>query len=120
MQIHKQPNETEEQFRARAFRWNRLVGEAFARRQARYACNCNQGRLPCNCAMLASLDDLPKVDRSLQPMARPMTREELRACGTPLAFGPTYRMSRLRAIWYGSGLVGAVAVVAVAVMVLPG
>lgn len=114
MQIHKSVNETDEQFRARAFRWNKLVGEAFARRQARY-CDCNQGRRPCTCTLLASLDDLPKVDRTSPPMARPMTLEELRACGTPLAFGPTHRISRVRACWYGSGLVFGVVCIAMAV-----
>jgi hypothetical protein len=115
MQIHKSPNETQEEFLARAFRWNKLVGDSFERRQARHSCDCNQGRKPCTCRLIASLDDLPRVDRTLPPMARPMTREELRACGTPLAFGPTYRVSRVRAIWYGAGLVFGAVCIAMAV-----
>jgi hypothetical protein len=116
MIISRRADETDQDFAARAFRWNRLCGKAFEDRQARHAlCNCNQGRLACNCELLASLDDLPKVDRTLQPMARPMTRDELRACGTPLAFGPTHRISRVRAIWYGAGLVLAVSLIAMAV-----
>jgi hypothetical protein len=53
--------------------------------------------------------------KCLSSMATPMTRDELRACGTPLAFGPTHRISRVRAIWYGAGLVFAVSVIAMAV-----
>lgn len=101
MQINKHPNETQAQFLARAFRWNRLCGEAFAARQARYS------------ATPATTEKLRT--HTFEFGARPMTRDELLACGTPLAFGPTQRMSRLRAIWYGSGLVAGVALVAVAV-----
>lgn len=81
MQIHKSPNETQEEFLARAFRWNRLVGDAFARRQARYA-----------------------------------TREELRAPGMlPTAPAPLRGVSRVRAIWYGAGLVFGAVCIAMAV-----
>lgn len=116
LMISRRTGENDQDFAARAFLWNRLCGKAFEDRQARHAlCNCNQGRMSCLCQVIASLDDLPKVDRTLQPMARPMTLDELRACGTPLAFGPTHRISRVRAIWYGSGLVFAVSLIAVAV-----
>lgn len=112
MNIRKQPNETQEQFIARGFRWNRICGEAFAARQARYACNCNQGRLPCSC--------IPRPFIDLKSMARPMTRDELRACGTHLAFGPTHRISRVRACWYGAGLVFGVTLIAMAVFGIAG
>lgn len=111
MQINKHPNETTEHFLARAFRWNKLCGEAFARRQARYSATpATAEKLRPRIQVLESggLDYAPSG-------ARPMTRDELLACGTSLAFGPTPRMSRLRAIWYGAGLVAAVAVVVVAV-----
>lgn len=108
MQIHKSVNETQEEFVARAFRWNRLMGEALAARKARHAlCNCPQARMPCVCAN-------PGPARPFI-QARPMTRDELRACGTPLAFGPTHRISRVRACWYGAGLVFGVACIAMAV-----
>lgn len=104
MQIHKSVNETDEQFRARAFRWNRLVGEAFARRQARYACNCNQGRLPCAC------EPRPFIQ------ATPVNRDVLRTTGMlPDAPGPLRGVSRVRACWYGSGLVFGGALIAMAV-----
>lgn len=107
MQIHKSVNETDEQFRARAFRWNKLVGEAFARRQARYACNCNQGRLPCSCRL--TLNDA-------FPNATPVDRHVLRASGAlPDAPEPLRGVSLVRACWYGSGLVFGVVCIAMAV-----
>lgn len=99
MQIHKSVNETEEQFRARAFRWNRLLGEAFDRRQARY-CDCNQGRSPCTC----------------KTGATPVDRDVLRTTGMlPDAPAPLRGVSRVRACWYGSGLVFGVVCIAMAV-----
>lgn len=96
MQIHKSVNETDEEFRARAFRWNRLVGEVFARRNARYTCDCNQGRLPCTCE--------PQPFIALG--AYPVDRAVLRATGMlPDAPGPLHGVSRVRACWYGAGLV---------------
>lgn len=51
----------------------------------------------------------------IKAQATPLTRDEMRKLGTPLAFDPTHSMSRLRAIWYGAGLVFGGALVAVAV-----
>jgi len=123
MQIHKHPNETHQEFIARAFRWNRVCGEAFAARQARYAalCNCNQGRLACRCQVNESYSATPLPAGApvlIQGLtgATPFTVQDLRTMGTPLAFGPTVAMSRRRAIWYGAGLVFGVALIAVAVL----
>jgi hypothetical protein len=101
MQIHKSVNETQAEFVARAFRWNRLMGEALAARKARHAlCNCNQGRLSCGCLSGAT----------------PMARDELRASGLlPTAPRPLLGVSRVRACWYGAGLVFGVACIAMAV-----
>lgn len=99
MQIIRIPGETEEAFRARAFRINRDY-QYFLNRST---CECNQGRIACDCLI------------GPKQQARPMTRDELRALGTPLAFGPTYRMTRVRAIWYCLGLAFGVSLVAMAV-----
>lgn len=125
LMISRRIGETDQDFANRAFRWNRLCGKAFEDRQARHAlCNCNQGRMPCKCGHAPempctgpTIKDL--IDKGylnpVMPMATPMTRDELRACGTPLAFGPTHRISRVRAIWYGAGLVFGVSLIAMAV-----
>jgi hypothetical protein len=113
MQIHKHPNETEEQFRTRAFRWNRLVGEAFARRQARYSAT------PATAEKLQTRTKLVECGDQLLVVPADTGATRINApLGMP--HQPVSRMSRVRAAWYGSGLVGAVALVAVAVMVLPG
>jgi len=97
MQIHKSVNETDEEFRARAFRWNRLVGEAFARRQARYTCDCQI------CERCVS----PEKPRPFIAIgAYPVDRAVLRTTGMlPDAPGPLHGVSRVRACWYGAGLV---------------
>lgn len=87
MQITRRPGESDQAFRARAFDFNRLI---------------------------ASLDDLPKVDRS-SVQATPVSFAELHAKGVPLAFGPTVAMSRVRAILYGAGLVFGGVLIAMAV-----
>ena len=116
LMISRRTGETDDAFMARAFRWNRLCGKAFEDRQARHAlCNCNQGRLVCGCKGNAECSDCTPQPARPFIQARPMTLDELRACGTPLAFGPTHRISRVRAIWYGAGLVFAVSLIAMAV-----
>lgn len=111
MQIHKSVNETEEQFRARAFRWNRLVGEAFARRQARYK--------PITKAEII-VRDAPSWMTCATPVrasgATPVDRKVLRTFGMlPDAPAPLRGVSRVRACWYGSGLVFGVVCIAMAV-----
>lgn len=115
MQITRLPNESTADFTARAFRINR---------------------------MLTSLDDLPTVAEmhptfSASPLptgalefrttatgmllinaptgATPCTPDELRAMGALHDLYQPPRMTRLRAIWYGSGLVFGVVCIAMAV-----
>ena len=114
LMISRRTDETDDAFMARAFRWNRLCGKAFEDRQARHAlCNCNQGRLACGCE-----ENNETVQGPARPFiqARPMTRDELRKFGMlPTAPRPLLGVSRVRAIWYGSGLVFAVSLIAMAV-----
>lgn len=110
MQIHKAVGETQEEFIARAFRWNRLVGEAFARRQARYGCECNQGRLPCSCRLTLG-DAFPNA----KAQATPVSIKSLIDDGYLMPYQPVSRMSRVRAYWYGSGLVFGAVLIAMAV-----
>jgi hypothetical protein len=128
LMISRRTGETDQDFANRAFRWNRLCGKAFEDRQARHAlCNCNQGRLACGCGDTYSASPVTagKLNQRLQFVdgvldlaptgATPLTLEDMRAMGTPLAFGAAYPMTRVRAIWYGAGLVFAVSLIAVAV-----
>jgi len=127
LMISRRTGETDQDFANRAFRWNRLCGKAFEDRQARHAlCNCNQGRLACGCGDTYSASPLPDSKRfdfyaaDREPGvpyvgATPLTVEDMRAMGTPLAFGAAYPMTRVRAIWYGAGLVFGVSLIAMAV-----
>jgi hypothetical protein len=117
MQIHKSVNETQAEFVARAFRWNRLMGEALAARKARHAlCNCNQGRLSCVCKGHAECSDCTPQPARPFVQATPMARDELRKLGMlPTAPRPLLGVSRVRACWYGAGLVFGVACIAMAV-----
>lgn len=120
MQIHKAVGETQQEFQARAFRWNRLVGEAFARRQARYGCNCNQGRLPCSCRLtLGEAFPNTKAQRitpnAFETQATPVSIKSLIDDGYLMPYQPVSRISRVRACWYGAGLMFGAALIAMAV-----
>jgi hypothetical protein len=116
MQIHKHPNETTEQHLARAFRWNKMCGEAFAARQARYSAT----PLPD-----AKRFEFYAADREPGVPNGCATRYEFTNLHAPC--GPTIRnlidsgylvrepMSKQRQGWYVVGLAWALSLIAVAV-----
>lgn len=118
MQITRHPNESQEAFAARAFRINREL------------CNCNQGRVPCECSDCEPGAALPLIDPTFSATPAPRrnaegvvigatrwTIEEIRARGTGAYIERMHAeaISQRRGIWYGAGLMFGAALIAVAV-----
>lgn len=109
MQITRLPNESTADFVARVFRINRQM------------CECNQGRETYSASPLpaGALEFRTTATGTLlidaPTGATPYTPAELRAMGALHDLYQPPRMTRLRAIWYGSGLVAAAALIATAV-----
>ena len=130
MQITRLPNESTADFVARAFRINRGENNETLPGPARpfiKLCDCNQGRLKCTCRETYSASPLPAGALEFRTTATgtllidaptgatPYTPDELRAMGALHDLYQPPRMTRLRAIWYGSGLVFGVVCIAMAV-----